>query len=113
MWEVSDAAHDEAQPILMPGALEAVRELARKPVKLGIISNTGNSSSKAYGRMFEAMGIDGFFDAVSLSNELAMAKPSPDIFHHTLDVRWESSPVARSTLATIRWRTSPGPRRWA
>ena len=85
LWEVSDAAHDEAQPILMPGALEAVRELARKPVKLGIISNTGNSSSKAYGRMFEAMGIDGYFEVISLSNELAMAKPSPQIFHHTLD----------------------------
>ena len=85
LWEVSDAAHDESPPTLMPGALEAVRELARKPVKLGIISNTGNSSGRAYGRMFEAMGIDGFFDAVSLSNELAMAKPSPQIFHHTLD----------------------------
>ena len=69
----------------MPGALEAVRELARKPVKLGIISNTGNSSSRAYGRMFEAMGIDGYFEVISLSNELAMAKPSPEIFHHTLD----------------------------
>lgn len=85
LWEVIDASLDESPPTLMPGALGAVQELSRKPVKLGIISNTGNSSSKAYGRMFKAMGIDGFFDAVLLSNELAMAKPSPQIFRHTLD----------------------------
>ena len=31
------------------------------------------------------MGIDRFFEVVSLSNELAMAKPCPEIFRHTLD----------------------------
>ena len=85
LWEVIDASLDESPPTLMPGALGALQELSRKPVKLGIISNTGNSSSRAYGRMFEAMEIDGYFDVVSLSNELAMAKPSPQIFLHTLD----------------------------
>ena len=85
LWEVIDASLDDSPPTLMPGALESVQELSRKPVKLGIISNTGNSSGRAYGRMFNAMGIDGFFDVVSLSNDLAMAKPSPAIFHHTLD----------------------------
>ena len=85
VWEVIDESLDEAPPFLMPGALKALQELSSKPVKLGIISNTGNSSSRAYGRMFKAMGIDGFFDVVSLSNELAMAKPRPEIFRHTLD----------------------------
>ena len=85
LWEVIDESLDESPPILMPGALEAVQELSRKPVKLGIISNTGNSSNRAYGRMLKAMGIDDFFGVVSLSNELAMAKPSPEIFHHTLN----------------------------
>ena len=85
LWDVIDASLDESPPTLMPGAFEAVQELSRKPVKLGIISNTGNSSSRAYGRMLAAMGIDGYFEAVSLSNELAMAKPSPEIFRHTLD----------------------------
>ncbi len=85
LWEVIDASLDDSPPTLMPGALEAVQELSRKPVKLGIISNTGNSSGKAYGRMLKAMGIDGFFDVVSLSNDLAMAKPCPQIFRHTLD----------------------------
>ena len=85
VWEAVDESLDESPPTLMPGALEAVQELSRKPIKLGIISNTGNSSCRAYGRMLEAMGIDGFFEVVSLSNELAMAKPSPEIFRHTLD----------------------------
>ena len=85
LWEVIDESLDDSPPTLMPGALEALRELSTKSVKLGVISKTGNSSSRAYGRMFEAMGIDGFFDVVSLSNELAMAKPSPEIFRHTLD----------------------------
>ena len=85
VWEVIDESLDESPPFLMPGALEALQELSRKPVKLGVISNTGNSSSRAYGRMFKAMGIDGFFELVSLSNELAMAKPCPEIFRHTLD----------------------------
>ena len=88
VWEVIDESLDEAPPFLMPGALKAVQELSSKPVKLGIISNTGNSSNRAYGRMFKAMGIDGFFDVVSLSNELAMAKPCPEIFRHTLDGAW-------------------------
>ena len=85
VWEVIDESLDESPPFLMPGAFQALQELSRKPVKVGVISNTGNSSSRAYGRMFRAMGIDGFFDVVSLSNELAMAKPCPEIFRHTLD----------------------------
>ena len=85
VWEVIDESLDEAPPSLMPGALEALQELSLRPVKLGIISNTGNSSSRAYARMFRAMEIDNFFDVVSLSNELAMAKPCPEIFRHTLD----------------------------
>ena len=85
VWEVIDESFDEAPPFLMPGALKTLQELSRMPVKLGIISNTGNSSSRAYGRMFQAMGLDNFFDVVSLSNELAMAKPCPEIFRHTLD----------------------------
>ena len=85
VWKAIDESLDESPPFLMPGALEALQELSSKPVKLGVISNTGNSSSRAYGRMFKAMGIDGFFEVVSLSNELAMAKPCPQIFHHTLD----------------------------
>ena len=85
VWEVIDESLDSAPPSLMPGALKALQELSRKPVKLGIISNTGNSSSRAYGRMFKAMGIDRFFEVVSLSNDLAMAKPCPEIFRHTLD----------------------------
>ena len=85
VWEVIDESLDEAPPFLMPGALEALQELSRMPVKLGIISNTGNSSSRAYTRMFRAMGIDGFFEVVSLSNDVAMAKPCPEIFRHTLD----------------------------
>ena len=85
LWEVIDESLDVSPPVLMPGALEAVQELARKPVELGIVSNTGNSSCRAYGRMLKAMGIDDFFGVVSLSNELAMAKPCPEIFHHTLN----------------------------
>ena len=86
LWEVIDASLDDSPPTLMPGALEAVQELSRKPVKLGIISNTGNSSCRAYGRMFKTMGIDGFFDVVSLSNEPGDGQAVPaDIPPHT---RW-------------------------
>ena len=85
VWEVIDESLDEAPPFLMPGALKALQDLSGRPVKLGIISNTGNSSSRAYGRMFKAMGIHGFFEVVSLSNDVAMAKPCPEIFRHTLD----------------------------
>ena len=85
VWQVIDESLDSAPPSLMPGALTAMQELSRKPVKLGIISNTGYSSGKAYARLFEAMGIEGFFEVVSLSNDVAMAKPCPEIFRHTLD----------------------------
>ena len=85
VWQVIDESLDSAPPSLMPGALKALQELSRMPVKLGIISNTGYSSGKAYARLFEAMGIDGFFEVVSLSNDVAMAKPCPEIFRHTLD----------------------------
>ena len=106
VWEVIDESLDESPPFLMPGALKAIQELSSKPVKLGIVSNTGNSSNRAYGRMFKAMGIDGFFEVVSLSNELAMAKPCPEIFRHTLD----GLGVAPSPHPS-RWRQSSGGRR--
>ena len=113
VWEVIDESLDESPPFLMPGALEALQELSRKPVKLGVISNTGNSSSRAYGRMFRAMGIDGYFRCGLAVERAGDGQAVPgDIPPHT---RWAGGCTftAPCTSATILRRTSPERRAWA
>lgn len=66
----------------MPGALEALAELRRRRVRLGIISNTGGMTRRA---IIETLPRDfdlGAFEAglVIFSSEVGVEKPDPHIF---------------------------------
>lgn len=65
---------------LNPGALETLERL-RGRFKLGLVTN-GDSDAQR-GRM-QASGLDRFFDAIVISDEVGCAKPNPRIFRLAL-----------------------------
>lgn len=60
-----------------PGALEAVRQLAEKGYKLGLVSN---GKSPFQENNFSALGIDDLFNTVIISEAVGYRKPEPAIF---------------------------------
>ena len=71
-------------PDLSPGADRAVRELAARGVRLGIVSNTGRTPGVILRRVLERYGLLGYFGAISYSDEVGFRKPEPEIFRVTL-----------------------------
>jgi len=72
-------------PELVPGAHEAVRRLAERGLRLGIVSNTGRTPGIALRRVLERHGLLRYFDAISYSDEVGTRKPAADIFARTLE----------------------------
>lgn len=72
-------------PELSPGADRAVRELAARGVRLGIVSNTGRTPGVILRRVLERHGLLGYFGAISYSDEVGFRKPEARIFHVTLE----------------------------
>lgn len=79
-----DQAYLDTPPSFLPGAKEILERLRDLDVGVGLISNTGMTSADTYRLWFEREGVIGFFDHMAFSNEVACAKPSPEIFHPTL-----------------------------
>jgi putative hydrolase of the HAD superfamily len=71
-------------PCLCPGAAEAVRALAARGVRLGVISNTGRTPGTALRRYLEHQGLLSFFRVVTFSDEVGIRKPDGEIFRRTL-----------------------------
>ncbi|MBI2491279.1 MAG: HAD family hydrolase [Candidatus Rokubacteria bacterium] len=71
-------------PLLNPGAREAVRELAGRGVRLGIVSNTGRTPGVVLRRVLERYGLLRHFAAISYSDEVGFRKPHAAIFELTL-----------------------------
>jgi putative hydrolase of the HAD superfamily len=71
-------------PDLCPGAASAVRELAARGVRLGIVSNTGRTPGLILRRVLERHGLLGHFEAISYSDEVGVRKPDALIFRATL-----------------------------
>jgi putative hydrolase of the HAD superfamily len=71
-------------PVLQPGADAAIRALAGRGMRLGIVSNTGRTPGVVLRRVLEGWGLLGHFHAVSYSDEVGVRKPSPVIFERTL-----------------------------
>ncbi|MDA0232135.1 MAG: HAD family hydrolase [Chloroflexi bacterium] len=79
-----DRAFLESPPHFLPGAKDVLAHLYQLDVKVALISNTGMTSATAYREWFGREGVLEFFDHLAFSNEVACAKPSPDIFCPTL-----------------------------
>jgi putative hydrolase of the HAD superfamily len=71
-------------PELSPNAGRAVRELAARGVRIGIVSNTGRTPGVVLRRVLERVGLLEYFDTVSYSDEIGVRKPAAEIFHVTL-----------------------------
>jgi len=71
-------------PVLMPGALEAVRTLAARGVALGIISNTGRTPGFVLRRVLARWGVLDCFRVITYSDEVGVRKPDGAIFALTL-----------------------------
>lgn len=80
-----DKAFLDRPPSFLPGAKESLEKLKALGVKIALISNTGMTSADTYRLWFDSEGVTGFFDHMAFSNELACAKPSPEIFNPTLE----------------------------
>ncbi len=72
-------------PRMLPGAKEALRSVRENGYKIGLISNTGRTPGSALRIVMESMGIGGFFDTMTFSNEILVRKPSAAAFRVTLD----------------------------
>jgi HAD superfamily hydrolase (TIGR01509 family) len=80
-----DRAFVESPPHLLEGSLELLDALAERSMKTGLISNTGLTSPDAYREWFERIGLLNKLDHISLSNDLAVAKPARKMFDLTLN----------------------------
>ncbi|MDP3452253.1 MAG: YjjG family noncanonical pyrimidine nucleotidase [Bacteroidales bacterium] len=70
------------QTILMPYALEVLTQLKRRECKMALISN---GFKEVQYKKIENSGIGHFFDAVMISEEQGVHKPSPIIFKRALE----------------------------
>jgi putative hydrolase of the HAD superfamily len=108
-----------APPTPMPGAVDTLRTLAGRGLKLGIVSNTGRTPGAVLRRILERHDMLRYFDAVGIaySDEVGYRKPDARIFTRSLRAlgsgRSASSPPARCTSATTPRPTSGAPRPWA
>jgi putative hydrolase of the HAD superfamily len=72
-------------PRMLPGAKDALRSVKENGYRVGLISNTGRTPGSALRMVMDSMGIKGFFDTMTFSNEIFVRKPSEGAFRVTLD----------------------------
>ncbi len=73
-------------PAIILGAAEAVRSLAARDVRVGIISNTGRTPGVILRRFLEGHGLLRYFAVISYSDEIGYRKPDAEIFLRTLSL---------------------------
>ena len=87
LQEISAAYCDaffEHPPRPHPEAAAVLRQVKDIGFRLGLISNTGMTPGVAFRRFMAQHGLLDYFDALTFSDEVKVAKPSPEIFLMTL-----------------------------
>lgn len=79
-----DSAFLDNPPQFLPGAKQVLTQLRELEINVALISNTGLTSASAYRKWFSDEGVIEQFDELTFSNEIACAKPNPEIFLPTL-----------------------------
>lgn len=74
-----------SDPRPVPGVEEVLPSL-HQTYHLGLISDTGLTPGRVLRRVMRRDGLLSFFDAVTFSDELGVAKPKPEPFRRTLEV---------------------------
>ena len=80
-----DKAFLDCPPLLLEGSLEILDQIRRRGLLVGLITNTGMTSSGAFTAWFAELGLLPVFDHMVFSNDLAIAKPNHLIFDVTLE----------------------------
>lgn len=70
----------EIPPMIIPGALDVLRDLKSRNLRLGLISNTGRTPGYALREVLQQAGISQYLDAMVFSNEHGVCKPHQSIF---------------------------------
>ena len=70
-------------PTLHPSAVEVLRGVKEGGYSVGLISNTGMTPGATFRSYMEQLGILGYFDTLTFSDEVRLAKPSREIFIRT------------------------------
>jgi HAD superfamily hydrolase (TIGR01549 family) len=83
---------------LFPGAVELLRALRARGMRLGIVTN---GLSETHREKIALLRLGEFFDAIFLSDEVGMVKPDPLLFAHTCRVL-KGTP-ARSAMVGDRY----------
>lgn len=71
-------------PAVHVDAITVLQDLKAMGLRLGLISNTGMTPGVTFRAFMEAEGMLGYFDALTFSDEVKLAKPSKEIFLMTL-----------------------------
>ena len=71
-------------PSLHPDAEAVLRKVKEKGYVLGLISNTGMTPGVTFRVYMEQLGILGYFDTLTFSDEVGLAKPSKEVFLRTM-----------------------------
>jgi FMN phosphatase YigB (HAD superfamily) len=79
-----DRAFLELPPTLLQGSIEMIEGLVEQGFKIGLVSNTGLTSSSVFREWFAKIGLLGLLDYIAFSNELAIAKPNRIIYDVTI-----------------------------
>ena len=70
-------------PPVHPDAAAVLKSVKDIGYKLGLISNTGMTPGFTFRQYMEQVGILGYFDALTFSDEVRLAKPSTEMFLQT------------------------------
>lgn len=76
-----DRVHNDNNYVFFTDAKKTLEELKER-YKIGVISSTDPSIK----RVLKNAGIFDFFDNMTLTNELGLPKPCPELFEHALEV---------------------------
>ena len=71
-------------PAVHEDALAVLQDLKAMGLALGLISNTGMTPGATFRSFMESQGMLGYFDVLTFSDEVKLAKPSQEIFLLTL-----------------------------
>ena len=71
-------------PPLHPDAVGVLRGVKERGYRMGLISNTGMTPGATFRVYMEQTGILGYFDVLTCSDEVRLAKPSREIFLRTV-----------------------------
>ncbi len=75
----------EHPPLIAEGANRVVRALKEMGYKIGLICNTGSTPGVTQRVFLDRMGLAGYFDTFTFSDEERLSKPSSKIFAITLE----------------------------